>query len=331
MSRWVVSIITMRDAPILQEAVEKLREVGEVRYVWSKGWFVDGDVLSGVVSSDAILVRRGRVDRAVMDVCPNLKIISIYGVGIDRVDVEEATRRGILVTNGRGSNSSAVAELTVGLMIMVLRNLYQLVDKMRESGWEEANKYSIGYEVCGKTVGLIGVGNIGSRVVRILKAMEAKVIAYDPYIAPESVKNLGVELVDLDTLVRESDIISIHAMLTKESYHLINEEKLGKMKKNAVIINTARGGIIDTEALVKALKEGWIAGAALDVTDPEPLPQDHPLLKLPNVIVTPHVGGGTVESSERMSFMAVEEIIRAYKGLPPMNPVNPEVLRGKPK
>ncbi|MEM4519046.1 MAG: hydroxyacid dehydrogenase [Sulfolobales archaeon] len=329
MSKWVVSIITMRDAPILQEAVDKLWEVGEVRFAWSKGWFADEDVLRSVAGSDAILVRRGRVDKAVMDVCPNLKIISIYGVGIDRVDVEEATRRGILVTNGRGSNSTAVAELTIGLTIMALRNLYQLVDKMRESGWEEANKYAIGYEVCGKTVGLVGIGNIGSRVARILKAMEARVIAYDPYVSAESVKGLGIELVDLDTLVRESDIISIHAMLTKESYHLINEERLRKMKKNAIIVNTARGGIIDTDALVKALKEGWIAGAALDVTDPEPIPPDHPLLKLPNVIITPHVGGGTVESSNRMSFMAVEEIIRAYKGLPPMNPVNPEVLKSK--
>lgn len=329
MSKWVVSIVTMKDAPILQEAVEKLKEVGEVRYVWSKGWFADEDVLKGVAGSDAILVRRGRVDKSVMDVCPNLKIVSIYGVGIDRVDVEEATRRGVLVTNGRGSNSTAVAELTIGLTIMVLRNLYQLVDKMRVGSWEEANKYATGYEVCGKTVGLVGIGNIGSRVAKILKAMEARVIAYDPYVSAEKAREWGVELVDLDTLVKESDIISIHAMLTKETQHLINEDKLRKMKRSAIIVNTARGGIIDTEALVKALKEGWIAGAALDVTDPEPIPPNHPLLKLPNVIITPHVGGGTVESSNRMSFMAVEEIIRAYRGLPPMNPVNPEVLKSK--
>ncbi|MCS7108279.1 MAG: hydroxyacid dehydrogenase [Sulfolobales archaeon] len=329
MSKWVVSIVTMKDAPILQEAVEKLKEVGEVRYVWSKGWFADEDVLKGVAGSDAILVRRGRVDKSVMDVCPNLKIVSIYGVGIDRVDVEEATRRGVLVTNGRGSNSTAVAELTIGLTIMALRNLYQLVDKMRVGSWEEANKYATGYEVCGKTVGLVGIGNIGSRVAKILKAMEARVIAYDPYVSAEKAKEWGVELVDLDTLVKESDIISIHAMLTKETQHLINEDKLRKMKKSAIIVNTARGGIIDTEALVKALKEGWIAGAALDVTDPEPIPPNHPLLKLPNVIITPHVGGGTVESANRMSFMAVEEIIRAYRGLPPMNPVNPEVLKNK--
>jgi len=206
----------MKDAPVLQEAVEMLKEVGEIRFVWSKGWVVDDDVLRGVAGSDAILVRRGRVDKSVMDVCPNLKIISICGVGVDRVDVEEASKRGILVTNTRGSNSVAVAELTVGLMIAILRKLHLIFDKMLEGKWDDARVYSVGSEICGKVVGLIGVGNIGSRVAKIVKAMGAEVIAYDPYVTEEKFKELGFSLVDLETLLKQADIVSIHTPLTNE-------------------------------------------------------------------------------------------------------------------
>jgi len=320
-------VISTKEMPVYEEAINKLREIGEVRIVWSKGWVVDEEVLRGVKGSDAILVRIGRVDRSVMDVCPNLKIISVHGVGVDRVDVEEATRRGILVTYTPGANAQSVAELAVGLMISLSRNLHLIYDKMLEGRWNDALKYGVGHEVGGKVVGLLGIGNIGSRVAKILNAMGAKVIAYDPYVSAERARELGVELVDLDTLISESDIISIHAPLTKETYHLINEDRLRRMKRSAIIVNTARGGLIDTDALVKALRDGWIAGAALDVTDPEPLPPDHPLYKLPNVIITPHIGGSTYESIMRVAMMAAEEIVRRYRGLPPLNPVNPEVLK----
>ncbi len=327
MSRWVVSVISTKEAPVPEEGIKLLNEVGEVRLVWSKGWFSDEDVINSVRGSDAILVRRGRIDKAVMDACPNLKIVAVFGIGVDRVDVDEATRRGILVTNTKGSNSAAVAELAIGLMLTLLRNLYPVIDSMRRGNWDEASAYGTGREICGKVVGLLGIGSIGSRVAKVLNAMEAKVIAYDPYVSAEKAKELGVELVGLDTLIKESDIISIHAPLTKETYHIINEERLRMMKRSAYIVNTARGGLIDTDALVKALSEGWIAGAALDVTDPEPLPPNHPLYKLPNVILTPHIGGGTHESLVRTAVMAAEEIVRRYKGLPPLSPVNPEVLK----
>ncbi|MEM0051026.1 MAG: hydroxyacid dehydrogenase [Sulfolobales archaeon] len=323
----VVSVLSTKDAPLHEDAVKMLLEYFNVRFVTTKGWVVDEDVLRGVEGSDAILVRIGRVDKSVMDVCPNLKIISVHGAGYDRVDVEEATRRGILVTYTPGANAPAVAELTVGLMITILRKLHLIIDKMLEGRWDDARVYGTGNEVYGKVVGLVGIGNIGSRVAKIVKAMGAEVIAYDPYVTEEKARELGVKLVDLETLLKQADIVSIHAPLTKETHHIINEGRLRVMKPTAVIVNTARGGLIDTEALYKALKEGWIAGAALDVTDPEPLPPEHPLYKLPNVVITPHVGGSTYESMRRVALMAAEEVVRRFKGLPPLNPVNPQVLK----
>ncbi|MEM1680235.1 MAG: hydroxyacid dehydrogenase [Sulfolobales archaeon] len=327
-SKPIVAVLSTKDAPVHEDALKLLREHFIVREVTTKGWTVDEDVVRGASGAEAILVRIGRVDKAVMDVCPNLKIISVHGVGFDRVDVDEATRRGVLVTYTPGANAQSVAELTIGLMITALRKLHLVTEKMRTGGWDEARVYGTGSEVYGKVVGLIGIGNIGGRVARIVRAMEAaEVLAYDPYVSESRARELGVRLVDLDTLLRQSDIISIHAPLTKETYHLINEERLKIMKPSAIIVNTARGGLIDTEALYKALRDGWIAGAALDVTDPEPLPKEHPLYKLPNVVITPHIGGSTYECWRRVSLMAAEEVVRRFKGLPPLNPVNPQVLK----
>lgn len=324
----IVAVLSTKDAPVHEDALKLLREYFIVREVTTKGWTVNEDVVRGATGAEAVLVRIGRVDKAVMDVCPNLKIISVHGVGFDRVDVDEATRRGVLVTYTPGANAQSVAELTVGLMITALRKLHLITERMRVGGWDEARVYGTGNEVYGKVIGLIGVGNIGGRVARIVRAMEvAEVLAYDPYVSESRAKELGVRLVDLDTLLRQSDIISIHAPLTKETYHLINEDRLKIMKPSAIIVNTARGGLIDTEALYKALKDGWIAGAALDVTDPEPLPKGHPLYELPNVVITPHIGGSTYECWRRVSLTAAEEVIRRFKGLPPLNPVNPQVLK----
>ncbi|MEM2157986.1 MAG: NAD(P)-dependent oxidoreductase, partial [Sulfolobales archaeon] len=278
----VVALLSTKDAPIHDDAVKLLKEKFILKFVTTKGWVSDEEVLKEVKGSEAILVRIGRIDKAVMDVCPNLRIIAVHGVGFD---VEEATRRGILVTYTPGANAQSVAELTIGLMLTLLRKLQLVISKMIEGGWDEARIYGTGNEIYGKIVGLIGIGNIGGRVAKIVKAMEAsEVLAYDPYVTESKASSIGVKLVDLETLLTRSDIVSIHAPLTKETYHLINEERLKLMKPTAVIINTARGGLIDTDALYKALKEGWIAGAALDVTDPEPLPREHPLYKLPNVV-----------------------------------------------
>ncbi|MCS7108442.1 MAG: hydroxyacid dehydrogenase [Sulfolobales archaeon] len=327
-SRPVVSVLSTRDAPLHEDAVKLLKEKFIIKFVTTKGWISDEEVISEVAGSDAILVRIGRVDKPVMDVCPKLRIISVHGVGFDRVDVDVASRRGILVTYTPGANAQSVAELTVGLIITVLRRLHLIRDKMAEGGWDDARVYGTGYEIYGKVVGLVGIGNIGSRVAKVVKAMEAsEVLAYDPYVPESKASSLGVRLVDLETLLRKSDIVSIHAPLTKETYHLINEDRLKLMKPTSVIINTSRGGLINTEALYRALKEGWIAGAALDVTDPEPLPKGHPLYGLPNVVITPHIGGSTYECWRRVSLTAAEEIIRRFEGLPPLNPVNPQVLK----
>ena len=221
----LIVLLTTPDAPIHEDAVNMLKKIGQVKYAWTKGWRVDEEVLANVKDANAILVRIGRVNKDVMDQCPDLKIIAVHGVGVDRVDVEEATRRGIIVTNVPGGNAEAVAELTVCLIIMLLRKLHLILDRMKYGKWFEARKYIPGMEINNKVVGIIGLGNIGSRVARYLKTMNAKVIAYDPYVPNSVAKELNIKLVDdLKELLQEADIITIHVPLTKETYHMIDEE-----------------------------------------------------------------------------------------------------------
>jgi len=184
----------------------------------------------------------------------------------------------------------------------------------------------IGIELAGKVLGIIGFGRIGGEVARRAKGFDMRVIAYDPYVPRDIALSLGVELTSLENLLRESDFVTIHCPLTRETYHMIDENKLRLMKKSAFIINTARGAIIDEKALYRALKEGWIAGAALDVYEVEPLPPDSPLLDLGNIILTPHIAWFTEEALRRLEFMACEEALRILRGEMPRNVVNIEVL-----
>jgi phosphoglycerate dehydrogenase-like enzyme len=202
--------------------------------------------------------------------------------------------------------------------------LYITCSQLRQGKWRE--KGLLGYELLGKTVGIIGMGNVGRKVAEKISEFNVKLLAYDPYIDPKVAEKINVKLVDLDTLLKESDVVTIHATLTEETKHLIGEKELRSMKKTAFIINTARGAIIDEKALIKALKEGWIAGAALDVFEQEPPSPDNPLLKMDNVLVTPHFASCTYEAYQREAFMAAEEVLRILKGESPKFIANPEVL-----
>lgn len=283
------------------------------------------EILQRIAEYDALMVRSGtKVTRDIIEAGTNLKIIGRAGVGVDNIDVEAATERGIVVVNSPGGNTRAAAEHTIALMLALARNIPQAHMMLKQGEWKRSK--FMGMEVYGKTLGVIGFGRIGREVAKRAQGLGMEVIAYDPYISEESAERIGVQLVDLPTLLQKADIITIHTPLTKETKHLLGEEELKKMKKGAKIINTARGGIVDEIALAKAIEEGIIGGAAIDVFEQEPPPPDHPLLKLEQVIVTPHLGASTVEAQEYVAIDVAEQIVNFFKGIPPSSPVNLPVL-----
>lgn len=253
--------------------------------------------------------------------------VLVHGLGIDNVDVKAATENGVVIVKVPGVvEREAVAELTLSLMLVALRHVVQASNRVREGKWMERAKY-VGSELAGKVVGIIGLGNIGSRVAEILiKGFNVKVLAYDPYIPPDKIKTLGAEPVSFDNLLKNSDIITIHCPLVKDTHHILNEEAFKKLKRNVILVNTARGELIDTEALIKALENGTIAAAALDVVEGEPIDESYPLLKHENVIITPHIGAYTLEALAGMDYSLTNAIKALLKGGIPENVINREVF-----
>jgi D-3-phosphoglycerate dehydrogenase len=280
---------------------------------------------------DVIMVVYAKITKRIIDSATKLKGIVRYGIGVDNIDLEAATAKGVVVANVPDYAIETVADHTWALILALVRRIV-IADKYVRNRlyigkWTNPPEYLRGIDLSGKVLGLIGVGRIGREVAKRAKGFGVKILGYDPYISSDVAKEFGIEIVNLDTLLRESDIISIHCPLTKETYHLINEDKIRLMRKRPYIINTARGAIIDEKALYKALKEGWIAGAALDVFEIEPPPENNPLFELDNVVLTPHIAWYTEEALRRLEMSAVEEAIRILRGELPKNIVNREVLK----
>ena len=305
---------------------EMLEEIAEVKI--GHGRIYEEEELSYEIKEmDGILMTsKVRMTQRVIDAGGRLKVISKYGVGVDTIDVAYATKRGILVCYTPGVNSDAVAEHTFGLLLATLRKIPQSMAALKKGGWRE-EKF-LGEELTGATVGIIGFGNIGSRLAKKLTGFEIRLLVYDPYVPKERIEKAGGEKVDLSDLLRQSEIVSLNLALTSETFHLIGEKELRQMKSTSYIINAARGPLLDEKALYRALQEGWIAGAGLDVFEEEPAKMDHPLFSLDNVVVTPHLGGSTYKARKRLVIMAVENLLRVLKGdLPEKeNIINPEVL-----
>ncbi|NAZ27140.1 MAG: 3-phosphoglycerate dehydrogenase [Thermogladius sp.] len=257
----------------------------------------------------AIIVRsKPRVTRRVIAAADALRVIARAGVGLDNIDVEAAEKKGIKVINAPESVTQAVAELAVGLMLAVARKIAFSDRKMRSGEWVKHE--AVGLELKGKTLGIVGFGRIGKAVARICyHGFGMKIVYTDQIRDPEAEREFNAEHVDLETLLRRADIVSLHVPLTPETKHMINEDRLRLMKKTAILINTSRGAVVDTNALVKALREGWIAGAGLDVYEEEPLPKDSPLLGLENVVLTPHIGASSVEAQEKAGLEVAQKII----------------------
>ena len=315
---------------IPEPGLSLLKEYCEVEVHNSKEWPPSReDLISKVKDKDGLLcLLTDRIDAEVMDSAPNLRVISTYSVGFDHIDVEAATKRGIYVTHTPGVLTDAVAEFTIGLLLAVTRRILEADQVIREGQWNKPwNPYFLtGPELKGKTLGIIGMGRIGRAVAEKIKGFGMRIIYYDIYRNEKAEKELGVEYKDLDTVLKESDFVSLHVPLTKETRHMIGERELRLMKSSAYLINTARGPIVDTEALIRALKEGWIAGAALDVFEQEPLPPEHPLTKLENVVLAPHIASATTEARQRMAELAAKNLIAVLKGEKPPALVNPKVM-----
>jgi len=269
------------------------------------------------------------IDKEVIDAGKRLRVISQYAVGVDNIDLEAATARGIPVGHTPGVLTEATADLTFALLLAAARRIPEGVEHVRQGRWRTWEPMVLlGREVWGKTIGIVGLGRIGTAVARRARGFAMRVLYHSRSRKPDLEAELGVEYTPLEDLLAQADFVSLHCPLTPETHHLIDEAALRRMKPTAILINAARGPVVDTDALLRALREGWIEAAALDVTDPEPLPADHPLLDLPNCIVVPHLGSATVAARERMAVMATENLLAGLHGERLPYCANPEVYGG---
>lgn len=309
---------------INEKGISDLKEVAEVTVATS---ITPEELVEVIKEYDAIVVRsRTKVTREVIEAGSKLKVIARAGVGVDNVDVQAATEKGIMVINAPESTSITVAEHSMGLMMSLARKI-SIADKSVKSGQWEKSKF-MGIELNNKTLGIVGMGRIGSQVVIRAKAFNMEILVYDPYISKEAGAEMGVSVVDLETLLKESDVITIHVPLTPETRHLISTREMEIMKNTAFIINCARGGIVDEDALYYALKNDIIGGAALDVFESEP-PQESPLLELDNLLATPHIGASTAEAQRDAALIVANEIITVFQGGSPRNVLNMPVMDSK--
>ncbi len=260
-------------------------------------------------AADGMIVRSGiKVTAPLLEDPGKLRVIVRAGVGVDNIEVPAATRKGIVVMNTPSGNTVSTAELTITHLMALSRNLAAADASLRQGKWERSKL--TGTQLAGKTLGVIGLGRIGREVARRAAGLDMSVVGFDPFLAPDRAAQLGIEAAaDLDTLLARCDYLTVHTPLTAETTNLIGARELAKMKKGSRVINCARGGIINEEALVEALRSGHLAGAALDVFVQEPPPADHPLLKLPNVVLTPHLGAATAEAQESVALEAAQLMI----------------------
>lgn len=279
------------------------------------------ELLAAIGDYDALIVRSAsKVTKDVLAAGKNLKIIGRAGVGVDNIDVPEATARGIIVINSPGGNTIAATEHTMGMMIAMARHIAVANETTQKGEWNR-KKYT-GVELKGKTLGIVGLGRIGSGIAKRASAFEMRVIGYDPYVNEDRAQAMGIELVDLEGIIKESDFITVHMPLTAETRNMFNKENIARMKKGVRFVNCARGGIINEQDLADAVKSGQVAGAAVDVFTSEPLAEDNPLRGVPGITITPHLGASTIEAQIGVSVDVAEGIVAALKGEPVMTAVN---------
>ena len=319
-------------APFSQSVLERLRQSLEVIYEsWmdTRKLLPADELIHRIQGQDIeiIAIEADFIFREVFERGKKLKLVAACRGNVTHVDIEAATEHGVLVVNTPARNAIAVAELTFGLMLALIRNIPAAHQMVSSGGWVDPTVcYTSfrGTELSEKTIGIVGFGAIGQQVAKRLSAFETSILVYDPYVAPEEIKRVGYRPSGIDGLLEHSDIVTLHCPVIPETISLINAQRIASMKPTAYLVNTAGAAVVDQEAIVQALREGRIAGAAFDVYETWPVQPDNPLLKLDNVILTPHIGGSTDETIERHSLMIAEDIERFIKGERPKNLLNPQ-------
>lgn len=306
--------------PISDMGIQQLYDAADVQ-VDKKTGLSEAELIAIIGDYDALLVRsQTKVTASIMAAAPKLKVIGRAGVGVDNIDLEAATKRGIVVINAPDGNTIATCELTFAMMMAVARMIPQAYKKTVSGEWDR--KTFVGVELRNKVLAIIGMGRIGSEVARRAKVFGMDVLGYDPFLSEERAEKLGVKLGTVNEIVAKADFITVHTPLTPETRGIIGHNQFQLMKPGVRVINCARGGIVDEQALVDAIQEGIVAGAAFDVFEEEPPSSDHPFLNNPKIIVTPHLGASTIEAQENVAIDVSEEVLHILRDEPFKNAVN---------
>jgi glyoxylate reductase len=312
---------------IAQTALRKLAEMASVE-TWEEEDPPPYELLleKAAQVTGLLTLLTDRIDAHLIDAAQNLKVISQMAVGFDNIDIAAATRRGIPVGHTPGILTETTADFAWALMMAAARRIVEADKEVREGIWRAWGPDVLtGYDVYGATLGIVGFGRIGQAMARRAKGFNMQILFNDPHCDQEAGKETGAQCVSLDGLLEQADFVTLHTYLSRETYHLINREQFQKMKRSAILINTSRGPVVDPDALAWALENKIIAGAALDVTEPEPIPGDSPLLKLENIIIVPHIASASKATRERMAWMAVDNMLAGLGGKEMPHCANPEV------
>ncbi|WP_066195429.1 phosphoglycerate dehydrogenase [Gracilibacillus timonensis] len=305
--------------PLSEDGIQPLREADNIQVDVDTGLSAD-ELMDKIGDYDALLVRsQTKVTRDIISKASKLQIIGRAGVGVDNIDLSAATERGIIVVNAPDGNTNSAAEHTIAMLTSLARKIPQAYHALKNGKWDR--KTYVGVELKGKTLGVIGMGRIGAEVAARAKGQRMSVIAYDPFLTKDRADKLGIDYGSVEDVIEAADFITVHTPLIKDTKHLINKDAFAKMKDGVRIVNCARGGIIDEDALYEAIKSGKVAGAALDVFEEEPA-TDHRLLELPEVIATPHLGASTIEAQESVAIDVSHDVVRYLTDGVAKNPVN---------
>jgi glyoxylate reductase len=319
-SSWTVAVT--REIP--DAGLQPLREATKVK-LWDQELPPSAEELDELLQGcdGAITLLTDHIDGSVLDRHPSLRVISNFAVGYDNIDVSAATERGVLVCNTPDVLTNATADHTWALLLAAARRIPESIAYVRDGKWKTWGPLLLlGREVSGATIGIVGLGRIGKEVAKRARGFDMRVLAFDPFEDGVFAREHEVTYVPLEQLLVDSDFVTLHVALTDETQHLIGTPELGRMKPTAILVNASRGPVVDTDALVDALRNGSILGAALDVTDPEPLSADHPLVNMTNCIVVPHTASATVQTRDRMAELAARNLLAGLRGERPPAAVN---------
>ncbi len=314
--------------PIAKSGIDLLNDECEIVAPWRDDDTVSNDRLRSLFyEADAAITRLFRVSADDIERCRNLKVIARHGVGVDMVDCQAATARGVPVLYTPGANSRSVAEHTIALIMALARQIGPAWQAVLDGKFDQRTSFE-GIELAGKTLGLIGLGQVGRRVAEIAaQGLKMDVCGYDPFVKKDGYEGSASIEDSLEAVLRRADFLSLHVPLIPQTKRLLTEKHLQQLKPGCRVVNTSRGGVVDEAALIRALESGEVAGAALDVFETEPLPADHPLCRAPNTLLTPHIAGATREALDNMARDAAQGVLDVLNGRRPRHAVNPEVLR----